>query len=614
MKPYDRQTEAGRRPLAERLLAVAALVVLWVLISAVVAWGAAADPARAFPSETLLYLDMRQPVSTLDTLSGTPPWPAVRELVGAFADTGTGVDGGVAAVQQLLSAWSDDVQLHEQLSALAGQRLLFALVAGAAGAPPLPVVALRGGSSAAQLEALGALLERLDRQATGGIHWTGDAFEITAADGAPLLEIRTAGGWLLLGPAGSGGPLPAIARGLSSGEVGPGSLAALQEYADAMARLPDAPAVRGFLNAPAMAARGAALPGLPAPAASLVGEALGCFEGLGFSREIDPLTIRTRVAGRLAANPPDGPLCRLLDSLVPLAEPLSRRLPARALATHDLGTSPGALFGLLAEVLKVAGGRDSTGLSSFGESSGLDPKTDLFPYLGQPVASALLPAPTVPGEPSLPRPVALARTSDGPMVSTFLDAALRWEAGEITARSEGLVSATVVSETHEGTDIRGLQIESLVPGALPSPSYTVAGGLLVVSPVRSAVRDVVSSIHATAGAVASPIEGSPVELFHGDLCAITGQLGPALSSLVSRLSEAGRVSVIGGRLDRLTRLVPPLLALMGSLGQADGRADIGADGLFDATFELHPQDCVTEAGGSQATRPAARRARPAVAE
>lgn len=614
MKPYDERTQARRGPLTERLLAVAVLVVLWLLISAAVVWGAQPDPAGAFPADTLLYLELRQPVETLDTLSGMPPWQAVADLVGSVADTGADGDGVAAVLQHLLATWRDDVRLHEELRALAGERLLFAIVPGTTGGPASPVVALRGGPPATQLEALAALLLRLDPAAAGKIRWTGDAFELTATDGGPVLEIRVAAGWLLVGRAGDDSPLPAVAEAFTSGEAGASSLAALPAYADAMERLPAAPAVRGFVNAPAIAASAGGLPRLSASQARLATQMLGCFDGFGFSREIDAQVIRTRVAGRLAAAPPDGPLCTLLHSLQPLDDQLSLRLPTQALATHDLGAPPGALIGFIAGALRVGNGGEGGGLSRFSEATGLDPARDLFPYLGRRVASALLPAAPTSGEPALPRPVAITKTTDPPAVHAFLDALLRWEAGEVAASSEGLVSARVASETFEGVEIRGLEIESVVPRQLPSPSYAVAGGLLVVSPMRSAVRAAVSSIHASADAVESPPAGAPVELFHGDLCAITGQLRTALWSVLSRLSETGRLPVVGPRLDRLNRLVPSLLALVGSLGQADGRTDIGANGAFDATFELYPQECVADAAGPQQARPAARRARPAVAE
>jgi hypothetical protein len=614
MRTYDDRSGMRRGPLAERLLAVAVLVALWLLLSALVVWGAQPDPAGAFPADTLLYLDLRQPVDTLDTLSGMPPWQAVEDLVGAAADTGMDGDGVAAALRRLMAAWHGDVQLHVQLRALAGERLLFAIVPGAAGGPASPVVALRGGRAGAQLEALAALLLRLGPRATGEIRWTGDAFELMSADGTPVLELRMAAGWLLLGRAGDDSPLSFIAEALASEEVGPGSLATLGAYGDAMARLPATPAVLGFVNVPAIAAQADTMTGLSASTARLIHQMPGCFDGFGFSRELGPDVIRTRVAGRLAADPQDGPLFNLLHSLAPLSDPLSRRLPAEALATHDLGAAPGDVYGLVASVLRAVNHGEEGGSGTFGEASGLDPATDLFPYLGGRVASALLPAAGISGETQLPRPVAVTVVYDETAVRAFLDTFLRWEAGDVAARSQGLVSATVVTETYEGVTIRGLQIESVVPSVLPSPAYAVVDGLLVVSPMRSEVRDAVSSIHATADTVVPPIEGSPVELFHGDLCALAGELGRGLLPLLSRLREGDGLPVVGPRLDQLTRLAPPLLALVGSLGQADGWTTLARDGTFDATFELHPRECATGLDQPQQGRPAARRARPALGE
>ncbi len=614
MKPYDERTDARRGPLVERLLAVAVLLVLWLLVSTVVVWGDPIDPAGAFPADTLLFADLREPLNTIDTLSGMPPWQKFENLLGAAAETGADEDGIVPVLRHVMAAWRDDAQLREQLRALAGDRLVFGIVPGADGQPPSPVIVLRGGLPAAQLEALAALLLRLGPRAAAEVRWTGDAFHLVAGDGTVLLEVRVTGGWLLLGRPGDSGPLRAVAEALASGEVRPSSLAALEPYREAMARLPETAAVHGFVNVPAIAVRTGQLPGLPASAAGAVARTLECFDGFGFAREIDPLAIRTRVAGRLAAGRPTSRLCDLVHSLEPLAEPLSRRLPAEALATHDLGAPPGALFKLIAGALTEADGAGAGSPSAFSEASGLDPATDLFPYLGRRVASALLPAPTTSGDIPLPRPVAVAETSDEAAVRAFLDTLLRWEAGEVAARSEGLVSARVVAETHEGVEIRGLEIESVVPGPLPSPSYAVTDGLLVVSPMRSAVREAISSIHATAGTVQPLIEGSPVELVHADLCALVGELGRGLSPLLSRLRQGDGLPVVGPDLDRLTRLAPPLLALVGSLGQAEGWTMLATDGAFDATFELHPRECATGLDQLQQARPAARRARPSLSE
>lgn len=290
----------------------------------------------------------------------------------------------------------------------------------------------------------------------------------------------------------------------------------------------------------------------------------------------DTATIRVCASVHLPTGG-ETPLSAFTRSLKPLEEPLSRLLPDDALAAWDVGASPAAVAGLVAQVLReVAPGQHRWLADRLSElrSAGIDPATELLPALGHGVGGGLLPPD--PGDASwrLPRPVWLLRVEDEQAVARVLPGLLRWWAGAVADLSGGMTSAVPVREELWGVSLTCLQIEGVLDRPLPSPTFAVTGGVLVVSPVRSAVRDVVAEIGTRAAIDTTEATGVPpgtVALVRAEPRALAAILAPELPRL-SRLAHAAGLPAGGLGAEPTERLARTLLRLAGSFEQVTGSA------------------------------------------
>lgn len=293
------------------------------------------------------------------------------------------------------------------------------------------------------------------------------------------------------------------------------------------------------------------------------------------------------------------PLSGFARSLKPLEEPLSRLLPDDALAAWDLGASPAAVAGLVAQILReVAPGQHRWLADRLSElrAAGIDPATELLPALGHGLGGGLLPPD--PGDASwqLPRPVWLLRVEDEPAVARVLPGLLRWWAGAVADLSGGLTSAVPVREELWGVSIASLQIEGVLDRPLPSPTFAVTGGVLVISPVRSAVRDALAEIGARAAVDTTEATGVPsgtIALVRAEPGALAAILAPELPRLARLAHAAGLPAGVLGA-EPTERLARTLLRLAGSFEQVTGSAvlvpgDDGAWLLLDREFRLAPE-------------------------
>ena len=109
-------------------------------------------------------------------------------------------------------------------------------------------------------------------------------------------------------------------------------------------------------------------------------------------------------------------------------------------------------------------------------------------------------------------------------VDKFLYEFFHWRASALAPFTGGLVSAMVVSEQHEGVEIMGLKLDSIIDLPLPSPAFALVGDTLIISPVRSALKEAVSAMHGNVPrltkatlAGTGTVQPDPVELIHLNL-------------------------------------------------------------------------------------------------
>jgi hypothetical protein len=281
-------------------------------------------------------------------------------------------------------------------------------------------------------------------------------------------------------------------------------------------------------------------PGEPAALVPSVQTILQCLPGgCGQLR-----VVRRAVPGHMTATatltfPPDcaSPAARFARALHPLSEPLAGLLPADALAAWELGVSPVEVATLYsALLLELAPGQHAWLSERLAEAraAGVDPFADLLPALGVGLAGALLRPEQAPDGWPLPRPVWVARVDDEDAAQRAVAALLEWEAGAVAEVSGGLASASIVREQLLGVTVTGLQVESFTDVPMPSPAVAFVHGLLVVSPVRSAVRDAVGAILDRGGlwpAGGRPGPEGPVAVLRANPAAAFVALRPAAGPL-----------------------------------------------------------------------------------
>lgn len=221
----------------------------------------------------------------------------------------------------------------------------------------------------------------------------------------------------------------------------------------------------------------------------------GAMPGILLARALRVDWSRQANPRRLSPGARSTPIDELLRSVRPISEPLSRCFGEDALVAYDLGIAPAPAAEALAELLEASAPEIRAwlrrALGEFAASSGLEPETDFLPYLGDGVAVGLLPPEAgIDGWP-LPRKAVILRVLDDDAVARYLREWFSWEAGALAPMTHGVLGASVDAETVNGFDLVGLRLNGLLPARLPlpSPSYVVADGILIVSPVRSAVAE-----------------------------------------------------------------------------------------------------------------------------
>ena len=227
---------------------------------------------------------------------------------------------------------------------------------------------------------------------------------------------------------------------------------------------------------------------------------VGGMPGIVLTRAFSSERIRTAAPRRLVPSVHDQPMESLLRSLGPIREPMSQCFGDNALVAYDLGIAPAAALEVLAQLIETSAPEVHAWLrgvlGEFRTASGLAPEIDLVPHLGHGIAVGLLPAEAdLDGWP-LPRKVVIMRVLDDVAVARYLEAWIAWEAGAVAPMTHGVVGASIDTETVGGFDVVGLRLDGLLPAQLPlpSPSYVVADGFLIVSPVRSAVAETLNRL------------------------------------------------------------------------------------------------------------------------
>jgi len=152
------------------------------------------------------------------------------------------------------------------------------------------------------------------------------------------------------------------------------------------------------------------------------------------------------------------------------------------------------------------------------------------------------------------------------------------------------VSAMVVQEEYEGVDMWGLQVESVLPVAmpLPSPGWAIVDGILVASPFRSAVREGITAVHQFnsarnslhgAGKTVSKeafLQEGAAEIFWMDL----NRLG----------SECERIRLLmDPDKQRHSDVLGALYRLLQSVGQSHGWTKIHDGDRFVSYIEIHAE-------------------------
>jgi len=570
------------------------------------------DPAFAFPADTLLFVECRNIADGLETLNNMDFWPEMAPLLNELASAGGDPAAPLSVLATATDYWKTGAEFRRNMNTLCGLHLAAALVPSRNAGRPEPVVATVGSGDGDPVEALGWLTGRI----TGTpLTWTsprGDHgyFVIREPRGKVILVGQRVGQWSVFSTPESEDEVRLVADALRHAEPMVASpLSGSPDYVEAMARLPETYWTRGYINSVETLKWFTALQAVTGRNFGPINTLLSRVEHLGVAREVSTDNIRSRITGRLIeTNPPDG-LSRLRYALHPVGRPLAVTIPGDALAAGDVGASPAEIIGGVKWLLETHAPKLYERVSSvalgFCDSTGLDPAADFYPFLGNQTALAMLPAmPNVDRWP-LQRPLATVEVLHRPMVERFLTELVEWEAGAVGELFGGLVSAMVVSEDHEGVEIRGLQLEGFIPLPLPSPSYAIVGNRLVVSPIRSAVREAISAAHGTLPtledhpgswmneAVALP---DAVEIFAMNFLNCEQEWEPVEKIILPLLLKPAAVEETASRdsgaepvEQHAVRVLRAFARLLAQLGEMHGSATLDQEGNFVCLVENRPR-------------------------
>ena len=286
-----------------------------------------------------------------------------------------------------------------------------------------------------------------------------------------------------------------------------------------------------------------------------------------------------------------------LASLEPLNGRMAGSFPDDALITYDIGVAPETAVEAIEELLESSLPEFSRSLqeflAEFREATGLDPRHDLVPHLEHGLAVGLLPPESDADGWPFPRKVVIMRVRDAEAVSRFLEAWISWEAGAIAPITQGLVGASVRSGHLDGHEIVGLQLDGLLPidFPFPSPSYSVAGDFLVMSPVRSAVAETLGRLEWDQSRPDATVDGEVVEevwLNFPQWPEAWRRAEPFVESLLGRLG----LETLG-----LIQTCRAMAEIVGEFDPGSGTTSITPQGGLVFRFEIDPPEPMTARTG-----------------
>lgn len=562
------------------------------------------EPSAAFPGETCFYLELFRPVETVDRLSRMELWPEAVALIDQMTGLLQSEGDPSPDLAPILEEWGGESAFRRHLHHLAGESLAFGLVPGSSADRLVPVVAVKGsgeGDQAASLAAIlgcfrDAVLQRPETERERG------GFSIRAAGGKVLFQGRELGDWLVMAPPAGKSAMDRVAGALS-GRVDalPESLSANPDFRHVMASLPASPSGRGYLNCGEAARWLDSSAFLSDSGKDLARLCLAWTSSIGIARDVGEDGIKTWMTGKILEDRVNAAVPGLIGSLAPIADPLSARFPRTALLTYEAGVPLDRLLdtvGFFVKELAPWLDRKMEGLAeNFVEATDLDPAVDLHPYLGRSVAAACLPADLAQTEWPFPRSVMLVRVKDRKKVKAFISTFVRWDASVWAPLTGGLISAMTVSDRHEGVDLMGVELDSLINVPLPSPTFALMDDLLIASSVRSGVKEVISTIRGRDRALtqetiteSGPVLNGAVELVHMNLpvWAREWERYREIAVPACCLIFLDRDFLAAHQLDerRVDRLCRGLFGLLSRFGRATGSTRIDSDGMFTFFVEV----------------------------
>ena len=279
---------------------------------------------------------------------------------------------------------------------------------------------------------------------------------------------------------------------------------------------------------------------------------------------------------------------RFLASFEPLDGRMAGSFPGDALIVYDIGVAPDTAFEAIEALLESSLPELHTLLENilaeFEQAAGLDPRRDLVPYLEHGLAVGLLPPEEGVDEWPFPRKVVIMRVRDAGAVASFLEAWINWEAGAVAPLTHGLLGASVHSDNIDGHEVVGLQLDALLPVdfPLPSPSYSVTGDFLVMSPVRTAVIETLGRLEWDPSKPADTADGQVVEevwLNFPEWPHAWRRAEPFIEDVYSRLGVDSPL---------LIQTCRALAEFVGEFGPGFGTTSITPEGGLVFRFEMDP--------------------------
>jgi hypothetical protein len=565
------------------------------------------DPAAAFPPDTLVYVELTDPVQTFDTLETMDFWPEAVTLMTELA----GVPGlGAQPLEKViddLSTWEKTSRFRALVALLGGRRIAAGWVPVPESSGTAPVIVMQSDRPGDPLSSLTWLCRRF----TGGLSMLCEkdlethAFRIEDHEGRTRIKGReTACGLVFSLPEGVEA-MNRVASALSD-ERGPDRefLADTKGFKDAVAGLPADFSIRIYLDTPALLERIDECPALSRGARKLARKSLAGMSPIGIARKIEADRIRVWISGRMIEEEFERVHPGILDSLGAVEDPLFMNFPESALCTYEVGLHPESMLRMISSLIHAGAPCLHSGLqdfmAKFRKSTGSDPAVDLFPFLEPHLAAAWLPPDQAADGWSFPRTVLLSRLKDREAVDRFLSRLFAWEAGALAPWTSGLISAHVVLESRNGVELKGLKLDSPIGMPLPSPCFALTEDLLIFSPLRSAVIEVLAIVQGEGIGLSKEsffqpggIQPGAVELVHLNSRAWEkdweGWWGICVS--LGGLFLLDREALPAFSMDQkaLHDLGAALFKLMGKLERASGSTSLDGAGRFLFRMEMPVQ-------------------------